>query len=240
MKKTFLLILTIFLLFANIYGNGKWEVGIHYSYWSINFAKPFIEKGLEDVFDNFDSNKGDLNFDSNGNNYGIDLRYYPKGKYGSFSLGVSYEKNNFKGDLSGNYKDTIYGVSSEISAIGIFNIQPHSFNFSLRWDIAPKYRVHPFFGFGFGIGRINGFINGTITGTTAAGAIVSEINEETTLTELIEEYEEEEGKKFPLSFFPIIYFSIGVKGEITNNIYFLGEVAVYDGLIFRGGFAFKF
>ena len=242
MKRILSLIL-MFLFVSVIHSKGKWEVGVHYSFWSINLAKPYIEDAVEDAFDSFDSTKGNIVFDSNGNNYGIDIRYYPGGKYASFSLGLSYEKNNFLGDLTGSYSDTdAYGNKAEVEALGKFDIQPHSFNFSFRWDIAPKYRIHPFFGIGFGIGKMNGLVNlSTTTKTYIDNNITIDVDEEEkTLENLIEEYEEDEGKKFPISFFPIVYITVGMKGEIIDNVYFLGEVAFYDGLIFRGGFAFKF
>jgi hypothetical protein len=89
---------------------------------------------------------------------------------------------------------------------------------------------------------MDGIINlTTITKTYIGSTVITDKStEEKTLDDLIKEYEEEEGKAFPVSFFPIVYVSFGVKGEIINNIYFLGEVAFYDGLSFRGGIAFKF
>jgi len=243
MKKISLIFFLLLIFVIDNFAKGEWEIGLHYSSWSLNLAKPYIEETVEDSFDNFDSSKGDIVFDSAGNNYGIDVRYYPAGKYGSFSLGLSYEKNNFKGDLTGNYTDyDEYGNKAEVNAVGLFDLQPHSFNFSLRWDIAPRYRIHPYFDIGFGLGKMDGLMNLTTTTKTYIGSsvITDKTTEEKTLDDLIKEYEEEEGKPFPISFFPIVHISFGIKGEITNNIYFIGEVAFYDGMIFRGGIAFKF
>jgi hypothetical protein len=243
MSKNLMIIFFLAIFPCLILGNGGWEIGVHYSSWSINLAKPYIEEAIADSFDNFDSSKGSILFDSAGNNYGIDLRYYPGGKHASFSLGISYERNNFKGTLNGSYADSDkYHNRAEINAVGIFDFSPHSFNFSFRWDILPNYRIHPFFTIGFGIGNLDGFVNLQAKTKTYIGSTVisNTVTEEKTLDDLIAIYEKEEGKSFPIGFFPIVYVSLGMKGEIADNIYFLCEVAAYDGLSIRGGLAFKF
>jgi len=243
MNKKLMIIFFLVVFPCLILGNGEWEVGVHYSSWSINLAKPYIEEAIADSFDNFDSSKGSILFDSAGSNYGIGVRYYPGGKYASFSLGISYERNNFKGTLNGNYTDSDkYHNKAEINAVGIFDFSPHSFNLSFRWDIVPNYRIHPFFSIGFGIGKLDGFVNLQATTKTYIGGtvITDKETEEKTLEDLIAIYEKEQGESFPVEFFPIVYVSLGMKGEITDNIYLLCEVAAYDGLSFRGGLAFKF
>ncbi len=240
MKKIGIALIVLLMLTGNIVGKGEWEIGFHYSYWSINLLKPVLEEAVKDSFDSYDANKGDILFDSNGNNMGFELRYYPGGKLGSFSIGLSYERNNFKGDLTGSYEDTIDGVPGTVEAVGYFDLKPHSFNINFRWDIAPRYRFHPFIGIGFGFGRMDGIVSLATTGTAYNGTVLLSELEEKTLKQLLDEYEEEEGKKFPVGFFPIVYFSVGMKGEIANNLYLSGEVAIYDGLIFRGGLAFRF
>jgi len=34
--------------------------------------------------------------------------------------------------------------------------------------------------------------------------------------------------------------NLGIRGEIVDNVYLLGEVAIYDGFIIRGGLAYRF
>lgn len=241
MKRISILVILCFLIFVPIKAKGNWEVGIHYSYWTIDIIAPFVED-ITPELEYYDPEKGSLNFDSNGNNYGIELRYFPAGKKGSFSVGISYERNNFRADLTGAYNDVIDGNPVSASASGSIEMLPHSFNFNIRWELWPKSRIHPYFGFGFGVGAQNGtFSYYAKAVTTIEGVDVIEEETDTyTFDELITEYEEEEGEAFPVSIFPIVHIQFGFRGEITDNLYILAEVAVYDGLIFRGGIAYRF
>lgn len=226
-----LLLVTISLIYPA--PKGQWEVGFHYSYWSVNVIAPLLEDNLKDSIEGFDPAKGDLNFDSTGNNYGFEVRFFPGGKQGSFSLGLSYERNNFKGGLSGSYQEPVGQVKAE----GTFDLRPHSFNLSLRWDLWAAARVHPYIGLGFGIGPLNGLISSRVTTTLANGTVIAEDIEEKTLKEALDEAEDGE---FTLSFFPIVHLHFGLRGEVVDNLYLLAEFALYDGLIFRGGVAYRF
>jgi len=242
MKKTIILAFLILLLSLQIHSEREWVLGFHYSKWSINVIKSMIEENVTDAFEDFDTSKGDLSFDSNGNNFGFEISYFPKGKEGSFSIGISYERNNFKGKLEGNYTDTDdFGNREEIVGKGFFNLQPHSFNLNLCWDLWPKSRVHPYIGLGFGIGPLNG--EGELTTTTTTYyhgyTLVKETKDKKTLKEAINELDDE-GQGFPLTFFPIIHLSLGCKGEVVNNLYVFVEVAIYDGTLFRGGVSYRF
>jgi hypothetical protein len=243
MKKVYVLVVLFFMM--NIFsfaGPGKFEVGFHYSYWTINVIAPVIEDLTPDL-EYYDPEKGKLNFDSDGNNFGFEFRFFPAGKNGSFSVGLSYERNNFKAKLNGAYTETDnQGNRLEASADGNIELLPHSFNLSLRWELWPGARVHPYLGFGFGFGAMKGMVNYHSKQVlyTQTGTFTEEESEEWTLKELIDEYEQEEGKSFPVSFFPVVHLNFGFRGEIIDNLYLLAEFAVYDGLIFRGGLAYRF
>ncbi|MEN8153936.1 MAG: hypothetical protein ABFR75_07915 [Acidobacteriota bacterium] len=241
MKKILILSIFFLMIFLPVNAKGNWEVGIHYSTWTIDMIAPFVEDITPDL-EHYDPEKGSLNFDSNGNNYGIELRYFPAGKNGSFSMGISYERNNFRADLTGAYSDVIDGFPVTASASGSIEMLPHSFNFNVRWELWPKSRVHPYFGFGFGVGAQDGTFSYYAKAITTKGGIdiIEEETDTYTFDELISDYEEEEGKTFPVSVFPIIHIQFGIRGEVTDNLYLLAEVAVYDGLIFRGGIAYRF
>jgi hypothetical protein len=220
---------------------GKFEVGFHYSYWTIDMIAPLLEDMTPEL-DYYDPEKGDINFNSNGNNFGFDVRFFPSGKNGSFSLGISYERNNFKANIRDSYPEVRSGVEWINSLKGDIDLRPHSFNLSLCWDLWPKAKVHPYLGFGFGFGSLSGTAQYYVE-TTDQGVpdpVVLYETEKWTLKELIAEYEQEEGKSFPLSFFPIIHINFGLRGEIIDNLYLLAEFALYDGLIFRGGIAYRF
>ena len=244
MKKATVL---LFVLLAGVYAygfaeGGHWEIGGHYSYWSIDVISSWAEDNLVSEFDDFDPKKGKLDFDSHGNNYGIELRYFPKGKNGSFSIGFSYERNNFLSDVTGTYTESDgNGNQAKVEADGTINLYPHSFNVNLRWEIAPRARIHPYIGLGFGFGVQDGkYVLHTKTTTYYQGNTqISESIEEKTLKQVLDELKEE-GNEFPVGFFPIIQVQVGLRLELMENIYILAEGAVYDGIAFRGGLAFRF
>lgn len=242
MKKIAFIMILMLVLTINSYPTGKWEIGTHYSFWSLDLMKSEIEKNFDPDLELYDPEKGNFKFDSNGNNLGLDIRYFPGGENGSFSIGVSYERNNFKAKINGAYSDhDDLGNHLEAEAKGTMNVYPHSFNLSVRWDLWPSSRVHPYIGIGFGIGALNGsfkadtkatlYYNGTTQTETA--------HEEKTLKQVLDEMEDD-GDEYPLSFIPIVQIQFGLRGEIINNLYLLGEVAVYDGIIFRSGIAYRF
>ena len=217
---------------------GHWEIGVHYSGWSIDIVEKVIEENVIPDFDYYDSEKGRLNFDSNGRNYGLELRYFPGGENGSFSIGVSYERNYFKGTLQGSYTDKdSQGNRVDVSGNGTFEFVPHSFNVNLRWELWPRWRIHPYIGLGFGFGPQNGTLTLESKAISFYGALskTETYSETRTLKQAIEELEQEEGESFPLGFFPIVHAQLGVRGRLFGPLYFLLEGAFYDGLIIRGG-----
>ncbi|MCK5055939.1 MAG: hypothetical protein KAT34_04745 [Candidatus Aminicenantes bacterium] len=240
MKKVYVLFV-VFLIMGSFgfAGPGKFEVGFHYSYWTINMIATMVEDMTPDL-NYYDPDKGELNFDSNGNNFGFEFRFFPGGENGSFSVGLSYERNNFKAKVSDFYTDTINGTQGEVSLDGNIDLRPHSFNLSLRWELWPSARIHPYLGFGFGFGALSGTASYNVEVNLYGEPNPPPESGEWTLKDLIDEYEQKEGKSFPLSFFPIIHLNFGFRGEVIDNLYLLAEVAVYDGLIFRGGLAYRF
>lgn len=221
---------------------GYWEIGMHYSAWSINVMRPWIEDNLIPEFENYDPEKGQFNFDSEGSNYGLELRFFPGGKDGSFSIGVSYERNYFRAKIDGSYNDQD-SAGNRVDVVGNGEIEflPHSVNLGLRWEIFPRGRIHPYIGIGVGIGPLDGSLDLRANKTTYYNgyAYTETFDERKTMAEVLDDLEEEDNK-FPLSIFPVVHLCFGLRGEVVENVYLLGEVAVYDGLIFRGGLAIRF
>jgi len=243
MKKALMTVLALLLGGFTISAQGHWELGVHYSGWSIDIVEAAIEESVIPEFDNYDPDKGQLGFDSKGNNYGLEIRFFPGGESGSFSIGLSYERNYFRGDLSGSYTETDdWGNRVDVEGNGSFELLPHSFNINLRWDLWPRSRIHPYIGFGFGFGPLNGNLTLEVTTTTFIGNTTQKetTTESRTLKEAIQELEDEEGEDFPLGFFPIFHFQIGIRGHIAGPVYLLVEGAFYDGLILRGGLSVRF
>jgi hypothetical protein len=67
------------------------------------------------------------------------------------------------------------------------------------------------------------------------------VTEEMTLKDAIRKIGDKQDKDlYPINFFPIFHLNLGVRGEIVDGVYLLGEVALYDGTIVRGGLAYRF
>jgi hypothetical protein len=105
----------------------------------------------------------------------------------------------------------------------------------------PSSKIHPFIGIGLGAGLLGGNVEYHYVKTTflPGGTDVDIVDEEMTLEEALDELEAE-GDGFPLSFFPLIHIHLGVRGEVASNVYLMGEIAIYNGMIFRAGIAYRF
>ena len=234
MKKLLLTILFIVSLTLASYAQGQWEIGIHYSTWGTGYFAVDTEDNIPDAFNSY---SGSLKFDPHGHNYGIEIRFVPGGKHGSFSLGISYDRNYFNADISGSYSEG----GNTITGAGDIKLTPHSFNLDFRWDIIPRSRVHPYIGFGFGAGPLNGTAAlTTVTKNDNTGAKTTQ-TETLTLREAIKNIEEKNDVNLSfIGVFPIVYLNLGLRAEIVDRIYVLGEIAFYDGFIARGGISYRF
>lgn len=240
MKKLILIgVLMVSLTLAS-HAQGKFEMGVHYSSWSTNWGIIDLE---DDAPDAFQAYRGPMKLDSYGHNFGFGVRYFPGGEQGSFSIGVSYERNYFKADLSGSYTETIGDETVTRTGNGKLVLTPHSFNVDFRWEIIPRSRVHPYIGIGFGAGPLNGNATLTTVSTAVSGGSTMTTTETETLTlkEAIENIEAAQENDFlMIKFFPIVHIYFGLRGKIRDHIFVLGEVALYDGFILRGGLAYRF
>jgi hypothetical protein len=234
MKKLLFTILFILSFTLASYAEGQLEIGMHYSTWGSSYFGVDTENNIADAFESYN---GSLEFDPHGHNYGIQIRFFPGGEYGSFSLGISYERNYFNADISGSYSENGNTITGE----GDIELAPHSFTLDFRWDIIPRSRIHPYVGFGFGAGPLHGTARlTTVTRNDSTGAVTTQ-TETVTLREAIKNIEE--NNDVNLSFidaFPIVYIDFGLRAEIIDSIYLLGEIAFYDGFIARGGVSFRF
>ncbi len=244
--KKYIIVTVIFILliFGLSADDKKWEIDLHYSSWSINFLSSTLIGIAEDEIDDYDPEKGEITFNSHGSNLGIGVRYFPAGKTGSFSLGFSHERNSFQIDITGKYiKSDSIGQQMVVDGNGSIIIKPHAFHFNVRWEIFPSYRIHPYFGLGFGIGVLNGNAEGYATSVTTLynGETIEsvEYEENETLNEFINEYKED-GNSIPIGFFPFLQMEFGVRGEVAKDVYLLAEIQFYTGISFRGGISYRF
>jgi hypothetical protein len=256
-----------------VLAQGRWEFGFHYSRWGLNLVKSLIEDKLNDTVSSNLADKilGDIqadypwiwktgyhqniSFDSSGDNYGAEVRYFPAGWYGSFSIGLSVEQSTMKVGFPA-VAATMDLIDGDTRATGTFTgnangeflIKPLSFHLSFRWEIFPTAGIHPYFTIGVGASTANAIdtskyaysYTGTLT-TPQGHRREYSGSESKTLKELRDE-QEAKGEKFdiPTSFLPILQLSVGLRGRLTENLYALVDAGIWDGFLLRGGLAFRF
>ncbi len=264
-----------YLLLAGpgLQAQGNWEFGFHYSRWSLNIVKPYVEDSLNetvasDLKDKFLSDiRADYPslldrgysqrtvFDSSGDNYGAEVRFYPGGRNGSFSVGLSVERTTMKvgiPEASGTLEleDSITHRTGTFqgNASGEFLLKPLSFHLSLRWDIFPSAGLHPYVTVGVGASTARAIDTATFgytyTGTLSVPGGPSReysASESKTLRQFIDE-RKAEGEDFvlPVNFVPFLQLNIGLKGRLTENVHLLVDAGVWDGLLLRAGLAYRF
>lgn len=235
---------------------GKLEIEVHYGYWTLNVFKGLFEEdltqelsdeiaeeiGITIIESGYDvartSHDHDLLFDSSGSVYGLELRFYPGGRYSSFSLGVSVEKTRMKAIVEGpvtvQFDD---GSFAEMDAVGTVDLDPLFTNLSFRWDFKPNWRVTPYFVFGLGVAALNGEVSYNYRGTYYWWG-GSEIHEDED-TRPIKEAEEDSDVNLP-NILPLLQINLGIRGEIIPHLHLRAEAGIWDGLIIRAGLAYKF
>jgi hypothetical protein len=265
-KAVSVFIFVLVLLTPPVSAQGKIEFGFHYSSWSMNVLRGVIEDmlgdGLEsaleddflsDIQDDYpyleqESYEQDVSFDSSGDNFGFEVRWYPGGHNGSFSLGLSVEKTTMRVALTEVYArmDLQPDAYFDADASAEFLIKPLSFHLSFRWDIIPSSRIRPYFTFGFGAATGTALENAELSyeysgeleiqGQTQESYSESETK---TLDELRQELEDEGEEFFMPGFIPFIQLNLGLKGEITENLHLLFDAGIWNGFLLRGGLAVR-
>jgi len=254
---------------------GHFEFNAHYGKWSLNLLKSVIEDSLSDVLENDIKDRflediqtdhptfreknysQNIDFDSSGNNYGFEIRWYPGGKGGSFSLGFAIEKTSMKISFphfsaSMEVEDTsspsFLQAAFQAAGSSAFQIKPTSFHLSFRWDILPTSIVHPYITLGVGAATGTALDEATLTYSYSGSLTIpgedSEDYSESEVTKTIKQLREEQeakGKEFALpNFFPFFQLNLGLKGMITKNIHILIDAGILDGFLLRGGLSLRF
>lgn len=250
---------------------GHWEFGFHYSRWSVSLLRGVIEDGIgeametglrdeiiaqiQDDYPNLEDTdySQSVEFDSSGDNYGFEIRFYPGGQRGSFSLGLSVEKTSIKVALPKiaaalGLRDRITAQAGDFDAAasGEFLLKPLSFHFSFRWDIVPSSVVHPYLTLGFGAATGTALEEAVATYEYAGDLSVPgyppkhyEESYRKTLRQLKDELEEEGEDFFLPGFIPFVQLNLGLKAMITPNIHLLVDAGIWNGFLLRGGIAFR-
>ncbi len=250
---------------------GHFEFGVHYSKWSINLLRSFIEEGLSNALEtdlkeeflsriqadypNLEevSYSQKVSFNSTGHNYGFEIRWYPGGTNGSFSLGLSVEKTSMEiavPEVSAtlNLRDQITAEQGIFGAAthAKFLIKPLSFHLSFRWDIVPSSVVHPYITFGLGAATgaelEKAQVSYSYTGDLILPGRAPEHYEDAvdkTLRQLKEELEEEGEEFFLPGFIPFIQLNLGLKAKLSSNFHLLIDAGIWNGFLIRGSLAIR-
>jgi len=235
---------------------GNFEIGVHYSLWSINLIKGLFEKDLKNelgealqneivkkvgtshaglVKSNFTPS---LTLDSEGSNYGLEVRYYSRGRAGTFSIGLSLEKTAMKLSVSGNVKqDFTNGSSAAVNAQAYVETSPFSTNVSFRWDISSAPRITPYFVFGFGYAPLKGKFFYTYTGNYQFQGNQEKL--EDTQTKNLDELSEDIDFDIPKNII-LVQINFGIKVKISKDFYLMGEAGIWDGFLLRAGASYRF
>jgi hypothetical protein len=265
MLPAFLLIWFVFS--PNLSAQGNFEFNFHYGRWSLDLLGNLIEDVLSDALETefkdafLEQIQQDypyltdpqysqtVDFDSSGYNYGFEVRWYPGGYNGSFSLGLSLEKTRMEVKLLDVSAEMEFFDGSGFGggASGDVALNPTTFNLSLRWDIISAARIHPYLTFGVGAATFSSIENDEVhyswSGTldVAGGPTESYGPEEETKTiqQIRDELEEDDEDFLPLSFLPFIQLNFGLKAKVTDNIHLMVDVGIWNGFILRGGLAIR-
>ncbi len=241
---------------ARVTTGGHWEIGAHYSMWGLNLIKGLFEKSLtnelgKDIRNEVvkyvqglhgglvkSSYSQTLSFDTSGSNYGLEFRYYSKGRAGTFSFGLSFEKTHIKLAVAGTAKqDFTNGSFAAVNANAFIETSPFTTNFSFRWDFNSGHIVTPYFVAGFGFSSLEGTYSYTWSGDYQLGSDKQAIGD--SKTKNFEQLSQDIEFNIPKTFI-VLQLNFGIKAEVYPNVFILGEAGIWDGLILRFGAAYRF
>jgi len=236
---------------------GHWEIGGHYAHWTINPILSTFEGTLTDKLGNEIQNEIDkklrsshgglvgaqftpnLTFTSSGSNYGLELRYFTAGWAGTFSFGASLESTTLSLSLSGTPQQIFTNgtianatVTAEAKTVPLFTT-----NFSFRWEIGHG-RVRPYFSLGLGFGKLDGTFSYSYSGTYHFSSLQEDIPA-ASVSKDFAALSTDIDFTIP-KMFVILQFDFGLKIDLVKGLSLLGEAGIWDGLILRGGLAYRF
>ena len=250
---------------------GHFELSGHYGRWSLNILGNTAEKLLNDAIDteiqdrileniqadypnlSLTSYDQALEFDSSGDDFGVGFRWYPGGRRGSFSLGVSVERSTFRvlptATALMGLQDTVtsetamFDGTANASAI----IKATSFLLTFRWDIIPRAVVHPYITFGGGISTSRALDDSTLaysySGQLAGSSIPAETvegSETKTLRELRDEALADPDNDFPIpNFIPFLQLNLGLKVRLMRSVHLFVDGGVFNGFMASAGIALR-
>jgi hypothetical protein len=237
--------------------SGKIQIGIHYGPWTLKpFSNYFEDDLLQEISkeirervnnaifggipwgDLVTDYSDELIFGTSGHNIGFEIRFFPKGPEGSFSLGFSIERTKIKIKAEGPINQSyVQGASSTVEGLGYITADPLTMNLSFRWDTSPSWRVSPYIVIGFGLAKLLGEVGYEWTGSYQYKNIIEQTEGSDILT--LEEVEWQIEENIPNIFY-LFQLNVGVRARITPNFFINGEIGFWDGMVFRAGVAYGF
>ncbi|MGD2246701.1 MAG: hypothetical protein PVI11_09160 [Candidatus Aminicenantes bacterium] len=234
---------------------GKIEIGVHYSLWSANLIKSWFEEELNarvgreirdevyrylrDDFPVFNADyEHELAFDSEGHNLGLGIRYFPGGRKGWFSIGLSIEENRMYAVVDGTVKQYFSdGSYADVNSELYIELKPILTNLSLRWDVVPNFPVSPYFTLGFGFGAMKCEFGYNYEGIyTWAGGQKEVVDD---VVKSYQEWEEEIDINLP-NIFPLFHTGFGLRLHFFSLVNINAEASFWNGFILRLGAALRF
>jgi len=236
---------------------GHFEINVHYSAWTVDPILSLFESRLtnelaEELQNEVVKKVGAsysglvkaafnpvLALESEGSNYGIELRYFSRGRAGTFSFGLGLEQTRIRFGVTGSIaQDFTIGSRAEVEAEAFVEIKPLCPHVSFRWDIGrPGAAVKPFVAFGVGVAPLKGTFTFAYAGRYAFGFVTDSISDSQTKT--LAELSEDIDFDIP-DYLPILQLGVGLRVELFRGLFLLGEAGVWDGLLLRGGLGFRF
>lgn len=239
---------------------GKFEVSVYYARWTLS---PIINSFKQDIVDSLGeeireaitaqapvpvvptSYEEQFNISSYGPNYGIEVRYYPKGRSGSFSLGFSLDKVTMRLSADDGFVRQNYlgGAFAEAEGNGEIVLKPLFTTLSFRWDFKPAWIVSPYFVTGLGVAALDKenvdkhYLNYEYSGEFRWTSYTQEVTGSETKS--LQELEEEGDTNIP-NVLPLLWLGLGVRASITRNLVVKGEVNFWNGFVFRVGVGGRF
>jgi hypothetical protein len=259
-----------FFLSGNLLADGHFEFSVHYSRWTLNVIRSLVENMVSDALESDLKDRflqqiqeqhptfvesgynQSIVFNAPGNNIGFELRFYPGGRRGAFSLGLCVEQTTMEvtfSEVTANLQMTDLNLGQTATFQGLANgkfvIRPLSFHLNMRWELFPSWPVSPYFGFGAGISTSKSFFDAryeyTYTGTlTLPDNSTEEYSDSDSKTlRQIKDERLAEGKKFPLNFMPIVQLNLGFRARISETFNLTFDAGLFNGFLFRGGLAIR-
>lgn len=236
--------------------SGHWEISGHYSKWSVNLIKTLFESKLKNELGDEIQNQifkkseliqpglvklnytNGLAFDSDGENYGLEVRYYARGRAGTFSLGFGLDKTDIALNLNGSVsQEFTNGGLATVAAKSALVMSPFSWHINFRWEMGQAARFAPYFVIGFGFAPFKGTLTYSFTGTYQNGALQQSIS--TDESKSLDQWSQDMDISLP-DILVILQLNFGIKAELYRGLALIGEVGIWDGFVLRGGLAYRF